>query len=150
MNSLLLAIYVMGYLGSLRALNFILVEISTVCIFSYSPFWVYNYNSFRSLSASFWISSRLYSSWISSVAWIIFFIAVEEKIRMRAVYFNILLKGCSGTGISFRNSLLSFAVKRLAVFFFCEFILASWGVKGGILLFCVSVYCCVVLLYIKP
>ena len=53
MNSLLLAIYVMGSLGSLRALNFILVEISTVCIFSYSPFWVYDYISFRFLFAAF-------------------------------------------------------------------------------------------------
>ena len=81
MNSLLLAIYVMGSLGSLRALNFLLVEISTVCIFPYSPFWVYDYNSFRSLSASFWISSRLYSGWISSVAWMIFSIAEEEEMR---------------------------------------------------------------------
>ena len=48
---------------------------------------------------------------------------------MRAVYPDYV-EGYNGVRISFRNSLLSFAVKRLAVFFFCEFILASWGVKG--------------------
>ena len=53
MNSLLLAIYVMGSLGSLRALIFILVEIGLVRNFFYTPFWVYDYISFRFLVAAF-------------------------------------------------------------------------------------------------
>jgi len=107
---------VTGPSASLRALNFILFDISLVYIFLTHHFWVYDYISFRFLSASFWISSRLYSSWISSVAccgrenkvlwlWNLDFEMIRVNpinfisFSMRAVYFNILLKGCIGVGL---------------------------------------------------
>jgi len=66
-----------------------------------------------------------------------------------ARYIQVMLKSF-GARISYWNSLLSFAVKRLEVFFFCAFILASWNVKGVLLLFCVYVVLCGVIINIKP
>jgi len=39
---------------------------------------------------------------------------------------------------------------KIAVSFFCAFILASWNVKGVLLLFCVYVVLCGVIINIKP